>query len=212
MNTNKNRVFKPEKLFAPRNFKCPQIKPNQYLEIGTGKGMHAMQFAQENPDKNLIAIERTRVKFDVFAARTAELELNNLLPVHADAIPWVVHGIPPSSLDGIFLLYPNPEPKNASQRWLNMPFFEFLLSRLKPLSPLVLATNIQEYADEAEEQAKQLWGLNVERVNVPQDSARTHFEVKYLARGETCHQLNMVKPKEYRTHFDDWVAPNNAQP
>ena len=211
MNTNKNRVFKPEKLFAPRNFKCPQIKPNQYLEIGTGKGMHAMQFAQENPDKNLIAIERTRVKFDVFAARTAELELNNLLPIHADAIPWIVHGIPPGSLEGVFLLYPNPEPKNASQRWLNMPFFEFLLSRLKPAAPLVLVTNIEAYAEEAEELAKQLWRLDVERQEVPRDSARTHFEVKYLARGETCHQLNLVKPQGYRTRFDDWTPQNNAQ-
>ena len=42
------------------------------------------------------------------------------------------------------------------------------------------------------------------------DSQRTHFEVKYLARGETCWQLNMRKPDGYQTRFDNWQASNKA--
>ncbi|GAA4357912.1 SAM-dependent methyltransferase [Kangiella marina] len=206
MNPTKERVFKPEKLFAPRNFKAPKLKSTQFLEIGAGKGMHAMKFAEANPQKHLIAVERTRAKFDVFASRAKDLSLENLSAVHADAIPWVVHGFPPKSLDGVFLLYPNPEPKNASQRWLNMPFFEFLLSRMKPKATLVLATNIKEYVDEAEVLARKDWALNVKRIEVSKDSARTHFEVKYLARGEVCYQLNLEKPAGYQTRFDDWFA------
>lgn len=198
------RSFRPEKLFKPRDFVAPVIHPSQYLEIGAGKGMHAMQFAQANPDKHLIAIERTRGKCEVFAERAGHLALDNLTAVHADAIPWVVHALPPQSLDGVFLLYPNPEPKNASQRWLNMPFFEFLLSRMKPEAKLILATNIQAYADEAEQLAINSWHLEIKRTEVPQNSARTHFEVKYLERGEICHQLDIVKPEGYQTGFDDW--------
>jgi len=40
------------------------------------------------------------------------------------------------------------------------------------------------------------------------DSERTHFEVKYLARGETCWELTMRKPEGYKTRFDDWHASN----
>jgi tRNA G46 methylase TrmB len=167
--------------------------------------MHALQFAQQNPDKSLIAIERTRAKFEVFAERAKELEFSNLAAVHADAIPWVVHALPPQSLEGVFLLYPNPEPKNASQRWLNMPFFEFLLSRMKPDAELVLATNIESYADEAEALARNVWELEVERTQVAKSSSRTHFEIKYIERGETCHQLLLKKGEGYQTRFDLWT-------
>ncbi|WP_154247345.1 DUF938 domain-containing protein [Kangiella sp. HZ709] len=197
------RQFKPEKLFEPRDFVKPDLSEKCYLEIGAGRGLHAIQFAQTNPDKQLIAIERTRVKFEDFAKRCAQQPLDNLTPVHADAIPWVVHALPPESLDGVFLLYPNPEPKSASQRWLNMPFFEFLLSRMKPGAKATLATNIHDYFTEAIKQANQLWQLPFEDFEVDKNSKRTHFEIKYLARDETCYQLDITKPKNYSTRFDD---------
>ncbi|WP_417446569.1 SAM-dependent methyltransferase [Kangiella sp.] len=200
------RQFKPEKLFAPRGFTKPEINTPQYLEIGAGRGKHALMFAQNNPDKYLIAIERTRNKFNDFADKSQQLSLNNLLPIHADAIPWVVHALEPSSLAGVFILYPNPEPKNPSQRWLNMPFFEFLLSRMQDNAKLILATNIQSYIEEAEQQAKDLWQLTPEVSEVDKQSERTHFEVKYLARGETCWQLELVKPNGYKTRFDEWAV------
>ncbi len=208
------RQFKPEKLFKPRNFIKPELTNNCYLEIGAGRGLHAVQFVQANPDKQLIAIERTRTKFEDFAQRVekAKVEkirvekksLDNLIPVHADAIPWVVHALPAQSLKGVFLLYPNPEPKNAQQRWLNMPFFEFLLSRLKSEAKIILTTNIQGYFKEAKEQAEQIWQLPFSAFEVDRESNRTHFEIKYLARGETCYQLEMEKRKNYITRFDNW--------
>lgn len=203
MRTSKIRAFRPERLFEPRDFVKPELNSYQYLEIGAGKGMHAMQFAQAHPGKHLIAIERTRNKFDVFAERAKELGLESLLPIHADAIPWVVHALPPRSLNGVFLLYPNPEPKSASQRWLNMPFFEFIISRLKDGAEVVLASNIEDYIDEAEQQARELWQLPVKRDVISSSSARTHFEIKYLERGELCQQLTITKPSGYQTRFDD---------
>jgi hypothetical protein len=41
---------------------------------------------------------------------------------------------------------------------------------------------------------------------VASDSARTHFEVKYLSRGECCEQLIIQKPMGYQTRFDDYHA------
>ncbi len=198
------RQFKPEKLFKPRDFVKPELTDNCYLEIGAGRGLHAVQFARNNPKKQLIAIERTRVKFEDFAKRAKAEELSNLTPIHADAIPWVVHALPPQFLNGAFLLYPNPEPKNAAQRWLNMPFFEFLLSRLKPDAKIVLATNITGYFEEAVEQTEQVWKLPYKAFEVDKESKRTHFEIKYLARGETCYQLEITKPNDYQTRFDGW--------
>lgn len=207
---HQNRAFQPQKLSAPRDFIVPKvIKENQnnaplVLEIGAGKGKHALSFATLNLDKQLIAIERTRNKFEAFAKIATQQNLSNLSAIHADAIAWIVYAVAPSSIAKIFILYPNPEQHNPNQQWLNMPFFEFLLSRLKADGEVVLATNIEAYMDNAEQQASTLWCLPNTRRQVPIDSARTHFEVKYLARGETCWELTMRKPEGYKTRFDDW--------
>lgn len=206
MNT---RLFQPQYLQMPRGFVRPRFSQPVCLEIGAGMGRHAIQFATQNPDKTLVAIERTAAKFKVFAARMQDHHLENLYAVHADAIPWVVHGLPPQSVAQLFLLYPNPEPKNPAQRWLNMPFFEFLLSRLQDGAQITLASNIPAYIDEAAQQLTKTWQLPFLCKPIARDSARTHFEVKYLARGEPCQQLIIEKPAGYRTRFDQYGAAIN---
>ena len=208
------RAFQPQKLSAPRDFMTPEVLMNRQLplvlEIGAGKGKHALSFALQYPDKHLIAIERTRNKFDAFAKLVGQQKSSNLSAIHADAIAWIVHAVAPNSIERIFILYPNPEQHNPNQQWLNMPFFEFLLSRLQVDGEVVLATNIEAYMDNAEQQANEVWCLPNMRHKVASDSQRTHFEVKYLARGETCWQLNMRKPDGYQTRFDNWRSSNEA--
>lgn len=202
------RLFQPHYLQAPRNFVLPQLDYPVCLEIGAGMGRHAIQFAEQNPEQTLVAIERTTAKFKVFAARLQAHCLGNLHAVHADAIPWIVHVLPPKSVEKLFILYPNPEPKNAAQRWINMPFFEFLLSRLQDNAEIILASNITSYIDEATQQLTERWHLPFVRSLVVQNSARTHFEVKYLARGEPCEQLIIRKPANYQTRFDQYQSPS----
>ncbi|HBD03459.1 MAG TPA: SAM-dependent methyltransferase, partial [Psychrobacter sp.] len=191
------RAFQPQRLSAPRDFMIPKIISDNkdekplILEIGAGKGKHALSFALQNPDKHLIAIERTRNKFDAFSKLATLQDLSNLDAIHADAIAWTVHALKPNSVAKIFILYPNPEQHNPNQQWLNMPFFEFLLSRLQVGGEIILATNIQSYMDNAEHQAAKLWCLPNTRYRVPVDSQRTHFEVKYLARQEVCWELSI---------------------
>ena len=205
----KERAFQPQRLSAPRDFSMPAavLKPESslVLEIGAGKGKHALSFAMQNPDKHLIAIERTRNKFDVFEKMAAQQNSANLTTIHADAIAWIVHAIAPNSIDSIYILYPNPEQHNPNQQWLNMPFFEFLLSRLQVGGEIILATNIETYMDNAKQQANEIWRLPNTRSQVASSSHRTHVEVKYLARQETCWQLSMTKPEGYQTRFDKWA-------
>ena len=152
----KSRCFKPEKLTAPRDFSIPSFVARQLqdskasagqasvshnsrpliVEIGAGKGMHACLYAKNNPEHDLIAIERTQNKFTAFnnlvqSVSNEVVNLDNILAVHADAIPYCVHALPVQSVDVFYLLYPNPEPKNPNQQWLNMPFFEFFIIKIK---------------------------------------------------------------------------------
>ncbi|MFW2177087.1 MULTISPECIES: tRNA (guanine(46)-N(7))-methyltransferase TrmB [unclassified Moraxella] len=203
-----SRLFQLDKIRHPRDFvPMPSEfwqQDNICLEIGAGKGKHALQFASQNPNYQLIAIERTAEKFTAMQKSADQVGLSNLpnlTVIHADAVAWVTHAIPKNSLSKIFILYPNPEPHNPNQRWLNMPFFELLLACLQADGEIILASNIQSYIDEAEQMANEIWQLDVIKSQVPSDSERTHFEVKYLARGEACWQISIKKPHDYVTRF-----------
>ncbi|VEG13609.1 SAM-dependent methyltransferase [Moraxella cuniculi] len=209
------RIFSTAHLHAPKNLdtdsisqlsKWQQSKLPLYLEIGAGKGKHALLFAKENPESRLIAVERTSEKFTAFDKQASVDILENLIYIHADAIAFTAHFIAPNTLDGAFILYPNPEPSNKNQRWLNMPFFEFLLSRLKPNAQIVLASNITAYINEACARLDEVWQLPYQKRVIDKQSARTHFEIKYLARGEHCQELLIKKPEGYRTRFDNFSA------
>ncbi len=168
------------------------------LEIGCGVGWHPIRYAQENPDRTLVAIEKTSEKYEKFGERLKRHpELTNLIAVHADAVAWVTHFAPAGTFDRIFLLYPNPNRKNASARWIRMPFFGRLLETLKPGGKIEFRTNLPEYADEVRRVGVEGWGLKLrdERRLDPREvdvsAMRTHFEQKYLARGETCFALTL---------------------
>ncbi|ENX11414.1 hypothetical protein F897_00258 [Acinetobacter variabilis] len=197
------RQFQAQRMHAPRDFQSISSEP-VCVEIGAGKGKHALLFTQTNPNSKLIAIERTREKFLAMQKQHALEGQPNLQTVHADALPWIVHALYPAQVEQFFILYPNPEPHNPAQRWLNMPFFEFLLSRLKTGGMITLASNIPEYIEEAEQQVQNLWKLPFVKEVIGQDSARTHFEIKYLERGELCQQLIISKPEGYTTRFDEF--------
>lgn len=205
------RQFQAQRMHAPRDFQ-PILAEPLCVEIGAGKGKHALLFAQQNPQRQLIAIERTREKFLAMQKQHQLEGQTNLRPVHADAIPWIVHALFPQQVEDFFILYPNPEPHNPAQRWLNMPFFEFLLSRLQPNGTITLASNIPEYIDEAEQQLLNVWNLSYVKERISSTSARTHFEVKYLERGELCQQLIIQKPEAYQTRFDHFMPLQGQMP
>lgn len=196
------RRFNLSAISAPRDF-APINNTPIFLEIGAGKGKHALLFAHDNPDKILFAIERTTEKYNAFNKYAQNENLPNLNPIHANAIAWTAFAVFPKQVETCFILYPNPEPHNKNQRFLNMPFFEFLLSRIKDNGQIILASNIADYIDEAENLLKDIWQLPYQKRIIEKTSARTHFEIKYLARDEICQELIITKPADYQTRFDD---------
>jgi tRNA G46 methylase TrmB len=78
-----------------------------------------------------------------------------------------------------------------------MPFFGCLLDKLALGGTITLVTNKEAYFSEAKERSLRVWQLRIlsERVLGREDlpSARTHFEKKYLERGEACFEFVVGK-------------------
>jgi tRNA G46 methylase TrmB len=125
------RTFNPSTLIKPSDSGPFPLSESFFqthsvdLEIGAGAGWHAMTYCKNNPNRTLIAVERTKNKFEKLEQRfLRHPELTNLIPIHADIIPWTVYFLPESSIERIFIYYPNPYPKNPSARFFKMPFFK----------------------------------------------------------------------------------------
>ena len=171
-------------------------RPFLAVEIGCGVGLHPIQYATEFPSRSMIAIERTTEKFASFHRR---LEMHphlkdRICAVHADAFQFLDENFPLRSIDEVWILYPNPEPKKITRRWFFTPFTSRLIELLKPEAKLFLSTNIESYALDCEKMAGQ-FQLVVEKSAVfsqltrPDWKPRTHFEKKYYERGEAIFDI-----------------------
>lgn len=201
------RHFNPTSLVKPKNYQSFQFSESFFqenkvdLEIGSGVGWHAITYSKCNPERHLIAVERTEVKFNKFKNRLEHHQgFKNLTPIHADIVPWTVHFLPDSSIEKIFIFYPNPYPKNPSARFFKMPFFEYLLKKGKENLTIHLATNEFNYQQEARELSESTWKLELiqfqELTLKSSFNPRTHFEKKYLLRNETCYDLIFQRTKQ----------------
>lgn len=169
---------------------------NLDIEIGCGVGFHPIDYAKNNPERLLVAIEKTKEKFDKFLGRLERHpQIKSVVPIHTNAVWWIAHEVLPYSVDRYFILYPNPYPKDPQKRFFQMPFMNHLVDTLKPGGTITLATNEKYYFDESLENAQKIFGLKIieKRIVDPSEKPRTHFEKKYLERGEACYNLVVTK-------------------
>lgn len=167
------------------------------IEIGCGAGLHPIQWAQNHLNSGLIALERTQNKFKAFKSRISHHERPNLYGVNADAHDWLPTNIEEKSIESYFLLYPNPYPKEsqANKRWFRSPIFHYILKTIKPKGKIHFATNELFLYEETLLYAKNLWNLQIESSRQSHQTSwppRTHFEKKYLTRGQNCFDVTFI--------------------
>lgn len=191
---NKDQVPKP-RINVDELIEFLKMPKPLFIEIGCGVGLHSTNWALNNPNQKLIAIEKTKEKFNKFRNRYAENKSpNNLIPIHAHAISIISHFILDRSVEEYFLFFPNPEIKNPQARWIRMPFFSELLRTLKPGGKIHFVTNKKFYSEEIEEYAIKAWGLKVVHTNYF-GTPRTHFEKKYRERGHAIYSISLLTPE-----------------
>lgn len=168
-----------------------------YVEVGCGVGFHPLAHVREHPESRILAFERTREKYDkasrrLVAHQAKEKAYQKCLIVHADASHlWDL--FPPQSLAGLYFLYPNPYPKTsqANLRLAAMPFFRVALESLKIEGTFQFATNEKFYFEELRSIIAAMPFMKTEAAGpIRKDiRPRSHFEKKYLERGEACYEI-----------------------
>jgi tRNA (guanine-N7-)-methyltransferase len=129
-----------------------------FLEIGFGAGTFLSEKAAEAPQYDFIGIEIyvtgiAKLLINLISKDApAALSVSNVRVFNKDARSVLTSNIPPGSLDGAYILFPDPWPKKRHQkrRLINPEFAGILFSRLKGKGSVIVATDSQGYAAEIE--------------------------------------------------------------
>jgi tRNA (guanine-N7-)-methyltransferase len=122
----------------------------RFLEIGFGMGETTAVIARARPADDFLGIEVHSPGVGSLLRRIAELGLTNVRVIRHDAVEFVAEMIPPASLAGIHVFFPDPWPKKRhhKRRLLQPAFVHELALRLAPDGYLHVATDWEEYARE----------------------------------------------------------------
>jgi len=120
------------------------------LEIGFGMGETTAAIAHAHPDRDFLGIEVHAPGVGALCKRIEALDLANLRVIRHDAVEVVERMIPPGSLAGIHVYFPDPWPKKRhhKRRLLQPAFVHALAQRLVPGGYLHAATDWEAYAQE----------------------------------------------------------------
>ncbi|MFY9511974.1 MAG: tRNA (guanosine(46)-N7)-methyltransferase TrmB [Rubrivivax sp.] len=169
------------------------------LEIGFGMGDATAQVAAALPDHNLIGVEVHRPGVGALLKRIGEAGLANLRIVEHDAVEVLQQMLPPASLAGLHLWFPDPwhKKRHHKRRILQPAFVDLVTTRLAPGGYLHCATDWQHYAEQMLEVLSAAPGLvNTAAAYAGRPAWRplTKFEARGLRLGHGVWDLVFRRP------------------
>ncbi len=119
------------------------------LEIGFGNGDALARMAAAHPDRNYLGIEVHRPGVGSLMLQLEREGIGNVRVI-ADDAGEVLSRLPDTSLDAVYLFFPDPWPKKRhhKRRLVQTLFVDRLWHKLRPGAVFHLATDWQDYAEQ----------------------------------------------------------------
>ena len=155
------------------------------LELGSGDGSFLAKYAALHPERNFIGVERLLGRVRKLDKKGLKSGLTNLCLIRLEAAYLLEFLLPPQSMDGIHVYFPDPWPKrkHRKNRLIDTRFTELVAKVLKPWSAVWLRTDDLDYF----QQMTQVFGENqsFEAIETPLELATiiTDFERGFQVRG-----------------------------
>lgn len=165
------------------------------LEIGCGKGQFAVEIAKRNPNINYIAVEKIANVLIVGAESAKENNLKNLYFLESGA-EYLEGYIPKNSIDGIFLNFSCPFPKNSyeNRRLTNQKYLNIYKKIMKPGAEIHQKTDNMGFFEYSIEEFSKA-GFTIKNVNLDlhnsdfEGNIVTEYEEKFSQKGFPIYRL-----------------------
>ncbi len=169
-----------------------------FLEIGCGKGGFAIEFAQQNPDINLIALEKTPNVLITGMEEEMRLGLPNLRFCLGQA-EYLEHMFHTHSVDRLFLNFSCPFPKKqyANHRLTHARFLEIYRRVLKEGAEIHQKTDNMHFFEFSIEQFSRC-GFPLKNVSLDlhnsgfEGNIMTEYEKRFTDLGQPIYRLEAV--------------------
>lgn len=169
-----------------------------YLEIGCGKGGFAVEFANRNPDINLVAIEKTPNVLVTGAEEEMRLQLPNLRFCMGQA-EYLDHLFHEHAVDRLFLNFSCPFPKKqyANHRLTHARFLEIYRRVLKDGAEIHQKTDNMHFFEFSIEQFSTK-GFAMKNVSLDlhnsgfEGNIVTEYEKRFSDLGQPIYRLEAV--------------------
>ncbi|MEY9969164.1 tRNA (guanine-N7-)-methyltransferase [Streptacidiphilus sp. MAP12-16] len=168
------------------------------LEIGFGMGDATATMAAADPSTGILAVDVHTPGHGNLLRRIESDGLENVRLAEGDAVVLLRDQLPPDSLAGLRIYFPDPWPKarHHKRRLIQPGFLALATSRLRPGALVHCATDWEPYA----EQMLEVLSASPELENLHQDREPgyaprpdwrpvTKFERQGIAKGHVVHDL-----------------------
>ncbi|MGC5007483.1 tRNA (guanosine(46)-N7)-methyltransferase TrmB [Streptomyces sp. DT203] len=166
------------------------------LEIGFGMGEATARMAADDPGTGILAVDVHTPGQGNLLGLADRNGLSNIRVANGDAIILLREMLPPDSLDGLRVYFPDPWPKKRhhKRRLIQPEFLDLVAQRLKPGAVLHCATDWEPYAEQMLEVLTAHPHFENTRADggyAPRPAFRplTRFEGQGLNKGHVVHDL-----------------------
>ena len=168
----------------------------RWLEIGFGGGEHLAHQAALHPDVSIIGAEPFLNGVAKLLSEIDARKLANVRVHYGDARP-LLEALPPASFERIYLLYPDPWPKERQKkrRFVNATNLAHFHRALKPDGLFLFASDIPDYVEWTRAHVAD-GGLFAEEGEASQpfeNWTRTRYEAKAIREGRVPAYLTFRK-------------------
>ncbi len=166
-----------------------------YLEVGSGKGQFGCTFAEENPDKNILCVERNRnvLILAIDSARAKGLKNISFLCGNAEYLPSYIKK---HCIEEIYLNFscPFPKSRHKAHRLTNPRFLEIYKNILKPDGVICQKTDNMHFFEYSIESFSQC-GFKLSNISLDlhgsdfEGNIVTEYENKFASQGLPIYRL-----------------------
>jgi tRNA (guanine-N7-)-methyltransferase len=171
----------------------------RWLEIGFGGGEHIAHQAALHPHVSLIGAEAFLNGVAKLLAHIEDSKVTNIRVHYGDARA-LLEALPAESFERIFLLYPDPWPKQRQnkRRFISQENLDHFQRILSPNGQLFVASDIPDYIDWTLEHVKEQGGFELvsQSAQAYENWIRTRYEAKAIREGRVPTYLLFIKRGE----------------
>lgn len=184
---NEKHLIDLEELFGNNN--------PVYLEVGGGKGQFACTFAQQNPEVNMLCVEKISDVIVLACEKAQAMGLKNV-KFASCAAEYLEAFLPPKSFEAIFLNFSCPFPKKsyAAHRLTHERFLSIYKPLLKDGAPICQKTDNMHFFEYSIEQFSKC-GYEISNVSLDlhnsdfEGNIVTEYESRFVSQGMPIYRL-----------------------